>query len=397
MHNRQHSFLSSKNLLTYLNCLAFLAFVGACAEVGPQPGTAEGDVTGDASGQSVPGEDGSQSDLEPEQSGESTGDESTNDEPSGPPPCAEIEAEAANLYLPVDIIWAIDSSGSMSGEIELIQERMNGFVEYMETTGIDYRLTLLAGLAEENITSYDVCIPPPLSSVDSCPDEDGPRYRHVKTHVDSFNALEQLVEHYDVYSDFLRPEAAVHMVVVSDDESDMSANNFLTALRSLGHQPFVDNLTFHSVVSDAQETCILGFCWDAGCSGPYGDASAPGHEYVALSEETGGIFSNICSAEWDPIFESMADSVLASTRIPCAFALPQTPDGLVVDYESVEISFEDESGNVVDLDRVFSENECAPGKWHYDDHSSPSYIQICSDSCGEIFGSLQITIGCEKG
>ena len=397
MHVNNVYLFGLNNTFNLFILLSFTALLGSCADIEPGHGTAEwtGDET--AEGHSVPGETDESSGSTVDGSGDSSSPDSSSDAPSGPPPCAEIEAEAANLYLPVDIIWAIDSSGSMSGEIELIQERMNGFVEYMETTGIDYRLILLAGEAEQNVTSYDVCIPPPLSSVDSCPDEDGPRYRHVKTHVDSFNALEQLVDHYHGYSDFLRPQAAVHMVVVSDDESDMSAANFLTTLRSLGHQPFTDNLTFHSVVSDAQETCILGFCWDSGCSGPYGDASAPGDEYVTLSEETGGIFSNICSAEWDPIFESMADSVLASTRIPCAFALPQTPEGLVVDYESVEISFENEDGTVVDLHRVFSENECGPGKWHYDDHSSPGYIQICSDSCGEIFGSLQITIGCEKG
>ena len=92
----------------------------------------------------------------------------------------------------------------------------------------------------------------------------------------------------------------------------------------------------------------------------------------------------------------MADSVLASTRIPCAFALPQTPEGLVVDYESVEISFENEDGTVVDLHRVFSENECGPGKWHYDDHSSPGYIQICSDSCGEILEVCRSRLAAKK-
>lgn len=383
-----------KRRLTTLNCLAFIAFLAACAEAGPQAGsesTFDGD---DISGQSVPGETGGDEAVDDLETGSQ--DAGPSDEPSGPPPCAEIEAQAANLHLPVDILWAIDSSGSMSDEIELIQERMNGFVEFMETTGIDYRVLLLAGL-HETAQSFNVCLPPPLSSVNSCPDEDGPRYRHIGTHVDSFNSLQQFVDHFDAYADFLRPDAAVHMVVVSDDESDVGASQFMDSLRGLGHQPFIDNLTFHSVVSEPEEVCILGFCWDGGCSGPYGNAANAGKEYITLSEETGGIFSNICSAEWDPLFASMADSVLASTRMPCAFELPETPDGLVVDYESVTISFEDEEGNVIELDRVFNQDDCELGKWHYDDHSSPSYIKICSESCGEIFGSLEITIGCEKG
>ena len=45
-------------------------------------------------------------------------------------PCAEIICRSPNLYLPVDIIWAIDSSGSMRQEIDLIQERMNGFASF---------------------------------------------------------------------------------------------------------------------------------------------------------------------------------------------------------------------------------------------------------------------------
>ena len=94
-----------RNHLSALSCLAFIALLGACAEVGPEAGAGSGLGDEDVTGQSVPGETGETGTTDDLDNG--TNETSENDEPSGPPPCAEIEAEAANLHLPVDILWAI--------------------------------------------------------------------------------------------------------------------------------------------------------------------------------------------------------------------------------------------------------------------------------------------------
>ena len=97
--------------------------VGAEEMIGPDGEPVGNDVSND-------GDDSSDVD-------EGIPDPSTNpNDENAPPPCAEITAQAENLYLPVDIIWAIDSSPSMGTEIELIQERMNGFAEFIENSGL---------------------------------------------------------------------------------------------------------------------------------------------------------------------------------------------------------------------------------------------------------------------
>ncbi len=373
--------------------------MGACAENNRGGNNVDGAVV--PSGETVDVANSNGSD-ENTQDDDTPWDGAPDSSDSGPeddaPPCAEITAEAQNLYLPVDIIWAIDSSGSMGQEIDLIQERMNGFADFVENSGLDYQIVLLAEKHESSQNTYDVCLPPPLSSVSSCPDEDGPRYRHIRRHVDSTSALEEIRDAFPEYREVLREGASVHMVVVSDDETSMGGDQFLTDLQGLGHAPLVDNLTFHSIVSDYNEDCLLGFCWETGCNGPYGSADNWGEEYINLSAATGGVFSDICNAEWDPIFDAIADTVLATTRLPCSFAMPETPAGLVVDFEEVEISFTSETGTVMDLSYVASEGACgANAGWYYDDPSNPASINLCPNACGEMYGDLLISFGCTKG
>ena len=329
-----------------------------------------------------------------------SGEQGSPTDDAGPPPCAEVIAEAQNLRSPVDIIWSIDSSGSMDEEISLIEERLNIFAQFIEATGLDYRVIVIAGPQEiDNYDrEHDICVPPPLSSVDACPDADGPRYRHVREYVHSFHALIEIVEHFEDYADFLRPDAAVHMVAVSDDESRLRAEQFMTQLNELGHAPFVDNLVFHSIVSDYGEDCFLGICWESACDGPYGSAASCGEEYISLSELTGGVFSDICTAEWDPIFSAIEDSVVASTRIPCAYQIPQAPEGLAVDMDTVELSFEAGDGGTVNLTQIEGEASCADASgWYFDDPGNPQSIMLCPSACGDVYGSLTITFRCDKG
>src|SRR5688500_20024217 len=76
-----------------------------------------------------------------------------------------------------------------------------------------------------------VTVPDPLGS-------DAAHYLFIDDHVGSNAPLEKLIEHYDTYAAFLRPEAATHFVAVTDDESDISAGEFDTQMgASLGGRP----------------------------------------------------------------------------------------------------------------------------------------------------------------
>ena len=87
------------------------------------------------------------------------------------------------VYAPVDIFWVVDTSGSMDDEIVLIEERLGLFAAFIAETGLDYRIIVIGAQHEDRPRSYDICVPPPLSSEDICPDVDGERYRHVRRHV----------------------------------------------------------------------------------------------------------------------------------------------------------------------------------------------------------------------
>src|SRR5689334_15532551 len=55
-------------------------------------------------------------------------------------PCSAIAVEAMPGTRPVDIIWAIDNSGSMDREEEIVQTNMNSFAGMIGGFGIDYHV-----------------------------------------------------------------------------------------------------------------------------------------------------------------------------------------------------------------------------------------------------------------
>ena len=45
---------------------------------------------------------------------------------------------------PVDIVWILDQSSTMTREIEMVQDNMNDFVDAISDAKVDYRVTVLA-------------------------------------------------------------------------------------------------------------------------------------------------------------------------------------------------------------------------------------------------------------
>src|SRR5690606_3496249 len=58
--------------------------------------------------------------------------------------CVSVSEEAKPQYEPADIIFAVDTSGSMSDEIGFTQQHLNQFSTQIVQSGIDVRVVMLA-------------------------------------------------------------------------------------------------------------------------------------------------------------------------------------------------------------------------------------------------------------
>ena len=157
----------------------------------------------------------------------------------GPVICATTTAPAVPAVLPADIIWVVDNSLSMQEEVTAVSANLNRFANFIISSGIDAQVVMVSN---DDPTvgdgKYHVCVPPPLSATAAgvCPlgrDLDGERYYHERVTIEGVsssntrtNALTAIVNGYPNYRSRLRPGATTHIVVVSDDDSAITAAEF---------------------------------------------------------------------------------------------------------------------------------------------------------------------------
>jgi len=300
--------------------------------------------------------------------------------------CVETTASAGQSSAPADIIWIIDSSESMDNEIDIVRENINAFAAIIGGSGIDYRVTMIA--ADRRINGgffgrsyHGVCVPPPLSAADRCPDVDNPgTYLHVREGVYSTDSLEVLIDNYSEYQSFLRPAAKLHIVEVSDDETWRSPRWLRDQIGSLAPPGFPEDFKFHSIVQTPGDRC--------------GDAD--GDRYINLSTATGGAVASICESNWDPIFEAIQEIVIEDSALPCYYAMPEVPDDTEIVLDEVNVYFTPAEGERTLLPNVDSADACGElNGWYYDDPIVPSGITLCAAACGdEVDGELEIAFGC---
>ena len=72
-----------------------------------------------------------------------------------------------------------------------------------------------------------------------------------------------------------------------------------------------------------------------------------------------------------------------------------------VDFEKVNVDFNDGMGNVLPIGKVNAEADCANvmDGWYYDDPNAPTKILVCPQTCAKIqiapMASMNIKFGCE--
>jgi hypothetical protein len=307
--------------------------------------------------------------------------------------CAEISEAAMNKKQPADILFVIDNSGSMSMEIASVAANMNQFSTKIIASGIDVHVVVISSYPSDD----GLCIDAPLGS-GGCPAKDNkpPTFLHVNSKVGSSNALQKLLDHYPDYKDVLRPDAAKHVVVVTDDNSDLGSNAFDAAFKAL--DPGFAEYKFHAICGAKDSGDFLWCAQNAVCCAFTADA---GSVYIDLINKTGGEWGDLCLQDFTPVFNVLSTEVIAEATLACEWAIPDPMGDDPIDFGKVNVDFDDGMGNVQTIGKVETPADCAnvADGWYYDDPQMPAKILVCPQTCTKIQGvptaKMNIKFGCE--
>jgi hypothetical protein len=294
--------------------------------------------------------------------------------------CQSTNVTANPTSLPVDIIWVIDNSGSMDEEESYVQTNINTFSSQIASSGIDYRVVMITDPTHINV-------PPPLGGSN--------RFQAVNQNVQSNDALQLFISTYPQWQGFLRAGAVKHIVIVSDDESDMKAANFKTAVMGLTNPGFPQGFVLHAIVAETPGFTGFPPVFDH-C---FGKAAAVGQTYLDLQKQTMGVFASLCDTNWAPVFTALATAVTKSVQLPCVFAIPPPPMGQTLDLNAINLVFSPTGGMPLTVPYVMSMANCPPtGGWYFDNPSNPTVVMTCPATCMQLeadkTGSIQLAFGC---
>lgn len=225
----------------------------------------------------------------------------------------------------VDVIFAMDTSGSMSEEIAQVKAGLERVMQRgLTRAGLDHRLVAVAA---RGAGTFQVCVDPPTGGP-NCQDNP-PLFRAVNQTVASTNALSLLLSTYDSanaalrWQGNLRQDALKVFILVTDDNSSLAGNSFDTQL--LAKQPAgmfgtvaARQYVFHSIIGVTAGNPAVR------CP----SAVNIGAQYQVLSNLTGGLMLPVCEPDYTAHFQALVDhtrnAVACSMTLPAAVAEPQT-------------------------------------------------------------------------
>lgn len=320
--------------------------------------------------------------------------------------CESISAEAKESYAPVDIVFAVDTSGSMVEEAAQVQMNINNFSQQIIDSGIDAHVVMLAG--NPFLILPGICVPAPLGS-GMCPaDTNLPGYFHhaIPTPpgpIESVDGLRKLVELFPIYEPHLRADVRKYIVIVTDDDSRNHPDSSGDAgIYDNNPNGFIDDYTaIDPMMSDAMGNPtwrMSGLYAYSMCA----NSAQVGTVWEQVIDATGGVSGDICNCNpgnpacagtFQAVFDQLAEQIIdGSDPIPCQWLIPDPPMGETLDPDLVNVEFFDiDVGMAEPIYHVDSAAACDPvvGGWYYDDNDAPANIILCPVSCDQVSGAAE--------
>jgi hypothetical protein len=347
--------------------------------------------------------------------------------------CAVQSVRAKRGLRPVDAIFVIDNSGSMSEEIAAVRDSINDdFATIIDERGVDLRIILITRFGS---AGTDVCIEPPLGGApcsSGIEASSSARFFHYDQEIGSYDALCHLLATFDQadavnrapdgWQAWLRPQSTKAFVVVSDDSARCAYREGGRELKfGGGTTPHEDALLFHKTLLAKSALqfgappdtryrfySIVGLA-SAGAPGapllphePLREAMcdtaiAPGLPYQALSIVSDGLRYPVCEGRsFDEVFRVLARSVVESSSADCAFELPaQSSSGEAIDRGTVSLEFRAQSGGDAQFVQVPSRAACKDELAFYIDER----VELCPSACELVkrdsAPEVELRYGCE--
>ena len=316
------------------------------------------------------------------------------------PQLAELNLKEEKVGGKVDVVWWIDTSGSMSQEAKYLNDNINKFATFIAAANIDFRMILVGN-------GFSMCVQPPLGGP-GC--TDGPQFQHKKITIGSTNGPSILISQYATWSSFLRPDASKNFVAVTDDNQSTppTCSTPCSAANggALGQvcsqckaQWFVDELQKKDPVNfPLTPTTPYGFvhhsivAYETSADCP--TIAQKGAAYLQLTAMTGGAKFKICETNWTPIFQALAQSVAQTAKPGCEYGIPfpatvKVSGNIGVNYVAKDDLFAVPSAQG---------NSCPSNGVGFtlDDPITPQKITLCPASCDLLKGggNIQFDFGC---
>lgn len=302
---------------------------------------------------------------------------------------------------PVDVIWIIDQSSSMSDEIAQVKANVNGhFAKIIQDSGLDFRVVMFAN-ADYPVASRRVCVLPPLGAA-NCGDDNPPRFFQINKNIESLDSLVLFTSMtwWDQIKTRLRSEAFKAFVEVTDDQSSLGSaqfDEFLLKGSAAGYfgTAAKRRYVFHSIVGVSTPLGPSAAATTDKCP----SAENPGPQYQELSVLTGGLRHPVCDTDYSDVFKDIATSIV--NAVSCELLTPNQADAGVIDWSKVKLQYTPgTTGSAVTLPQVAGPSACAgsPG-FFYDDPTKPKKVTLCPASCSTVStdkaAKIELLLGCQ--
>jgi hypothetical protein len=321
--------------------------------------------------------------------------------------CVQDSAETTLTLKPIDIIFTVDTSGSMDQEIAGVQSNINqNFAKVIGDSGIDYRVIL--------ISNDEVCVQGMLNP-SGCGGHTPPTFYWVDYQIGSHDTWCAILDTYPYWGYLLRADAFKVFVTITDDNPNClsggtlylpnaaSASSFDAALMALDPVQFGSasdrHYTYHSLVALAENTPATAAYapTDPLVTAECPTAASNGLGYQELSQMTEGLRFPVCEGNnFDAVFQEIAKGIVDSSAVACEFVIPEmSPDGKEIVRDTVEVAYVKGDGSAtVKFAHVTSEAECATEAFFIDG----DIVRLCPSACDAIkqdpMAQVQVLFGC---